>query len=180
MSKSKCIYCGSEAYGRGCAYSPNKVHLHIDDPKRCIYCGSNAFGLGCPYNPHGKNHIHGIEFNNMTVESVHKSVLASILLVRLFETELNKDNALDFFLQRIQEMVGLENLEFIKDRLYFKANKPLLESNDQIRTGVNIQFEIKENIKTLLNTIKEAYKQDIPRDVIDNMLTGAIVSNIQH
>jgi hypothetical protein len=58
--KSKCMYCGSENYGVGCMYSPNKYHVHVDDPKKCIYCGSTGYGVGCIY-ASNKYHIHGMD-----------------------------------------------------------------------------------------------------------------------
>jgi hypothetical protein len=122
--------------------------------------------------------MHGIEYNNMSVESVHKSILAGILLVRLFETDLNNDEGLDFFLQKIQEIVGIETLGFIKDRLQFKVNKPISESNEDIKSKVNIQFEIRDQVKSLINTIREGYKQNISKDTIDNLLIEAIIANI--
>lgn len=55
---SKCRYCDSPAYGRGCVHSPNKIHRHIETDERCEYCGSKSYGKGCINNP-GKVHIHG-------------------------------------------------------------------------------------------------------------------------
>jgi len=28
---SKCMYCGSSAYGIGCPFSPNKLHVHVPE-----------------------------------------------------------------------------------------------------------------------------------------------------
>ena len=69
---SKCMYCGSSGYGVGCMYSPNKYHVHADDPKRCVYCGSPNFGTGCMYAPN-KYHVHGIAYNTMLKDSIEKS-----------------------------------------------------------------------------------------------------------
>jgi hypothetical protein len=77
------MYCGTEAYGRGCSYSPSKVHVHVDDPKKCIYCGSITYGRGCPFNPTSNIHVHGVEFNNMIRENVHKNFTAAAVLLRL-------------------------------------------------------------------------------------------------
>lgn len=175
---SKCIYCGLEIYGNGCVYSPCKVHLHIDDSKKCIYCGSTSFGPGCPYNPHGKNHVHGVDYSNLAAESVHKSILAGILLVRLFEKDLDLNNPLDFFLEKIVELIGKENLEFIKDRMQFNAKKVnLSESAEQIQDLTTCQFEINENVKTLLESIKSAYKKNISKEIIDNLLIDSVIRN---
>ena len=82
-TQSKCLYCGSTSYGRGCPYSPHKLHVHIDDPQRCIYCSSQSIGLGCPYNPFSKLHVRGVEFNTMLKENIHEAMTAGIFLVRL-------------------------------------------------------------------------------------------------
>lgn len=79
MSKTHCAFCKSPAFGPNCAFSPNKVHLHIGDAKRCCFCGSLAVGIGCPFNPHGKYHVHGIEFNSMIGETVDKSIIFGYL-----------------------------------------------------------------------------------------------------
>lgn len=59
---SKCRYCGQDAHGTGCFYSPTGVHKATGDPEHCIMCGSTAYGTGCYYaennNPR-KVHIHG-------------------------------------------------------------------------------------------------------------------------
>jgi hypothetical protein len=82
-TQSKCLYCGSTSYGRGCPYAPHKLHVHIDDPQRCIYCSSQSLGMGCPYNPFSKLHVRGIEFNSMLKENIHDAMTAGIFLVRL-------------------------------------------------------------------------------------------------
>lgn len=55
---SKCRYCDSTGYGRGCVYAPDKVHRHIETDERCEYCGNTGYGRGCVHNP-AKVHVHG-------------------------------------------------------------------------------------------------------------------------
>ena len=55
---TRCVYCGSVAFGKSCPYSPNGCHKHATDSKTCMYCGSPAYGSGCPFSPN-KNHTHG-------------------------------------------------------------------------------------------------------------------------
>lgn len=58
MTGSKCIYCGSTAFGVGCAYSPTHLHVHATDDSACMYCGQPIYGGGCRYSPNGR-HKHG-------------------------------------------------------------------------------------------------------------------------
>lgn len=55
---SKCVYCGSPAYGRSCGYGPGGVHSHSAGSDKCRYCGSVSYGPGCSYSPQGV-HVHG-------------------------------------------------------------------------------------------------------------------------
>jgi hypothetical protein len=83
MSKvSRCVFCGSSAFGTGCRYGPQGHHFHPSDPKKCSWCGSPAFGPGCRLNPTGKNHVHGIDFNPMIKENLKN---------RFMLRELNKE-----------------------------------------------------------------------------------------
>ena len=59
-SPDKCVYCGSNDYGRTCNFSPefpsktHGPHRHGHDGKHCIYCGlEGAFGKGCLFSPDG-------------------------------------------------------------------------------------------------------------------------------
>jgi predicted nucleic-acid-binding Zn-ribbon protein len=65
---SRCVFCGSTSYGRGCRYGPKGHHFHPDDSSRCSWCGSTSYGLGCRLNPNGKEHVHGIQYNAMIKE----------------------------------------------------------------------------------------------------------------
>lgn len=57
--QTKCIYCGSQAFGSGCVYSPYKGnHVHSTSQDNCMFCGQPVYGGGCRYSPNGK-HIHG-------------------------------------------------------------------------------------------------------------------------
>jgi hypothetical protein len=69
---SRCMYCNSTSYGKGCRYAPGGVHFHPNDPKKCSYCGSTSFGNGCKLNPFDNLHLHGINYNSMFKESLKK------------------------------------------------------------------------------------------------------------
>jgi len=83
---SRCMYCGSTDYGKGCRYGPHGVHLHSDAPGKCVYCGSPNFGKGCKINPTNDLHIHGISYNSMFREQLQGFLTNEILL-----KELKKD-----------------------------------------------------------------------------------------
>jgi hypothetical protein len=79
---SRCLYCNSTAYGKGCKYAPKGVHFHASDPKKCSYCGQLNYGKGCKLNPFSNIHLHGINYNSMFNESLNNRFLLK---------ELNKD-----------------------------------------------------------------------------------------
>lgn len=58
IPSSRCVYCQSQSFGKGCSYGPNGIHCHPGDEKRCSYCGSTNFGTGCTIAPGGV-HVHG-------------------------------------------------------------------------------------------------------------------------
>jgi hypothetical protein len=78
--RSRCNYCGSTDYGKGCRFGPHGVHLHSDNPLKCSYCGSSDYGKGCRLNPTSNLHIRGAVFNNMYKEMI-QSVLDSKILI---------------------------------------------------------------------------------------------------
>jgi hypothetical protein len=84
--QSRCIYCGSPTYGKGCRYAPHSVHFHPDDPTKCAYCKSANYGRGCKINPTSDLHIHGINYNSMFKENVQ-----SFLDNEIFLKEVKKD-----------------------------------------------------------------------------------------
>jgi hypothetical protein len=83
---SRCTYCGSISYGKGCKFGPHGVHLHPDDATKCSFCGSKSYGRGCKINPTSDLHVHGIAFNSMFKEQVQSFLDNQVLL-----TELKRD-----------------------------------------------------------------------------------------
>lgn len=77
---SRCLYCSSPSYGKGCKFGPKGVHFHPDDPKKCSYCGSSSYGNGCQLNPTSKIHLHGIDYNSMFNEMLQEAVQNQFLL----------------------------------------------------------------------------------------------------
>lgn len=84
--RSRCMYCGSVNFGKGCRYGPHGVHFHPDDSLKCAYCGSPNYGKGCKINPISDLHIHGINYNSMFRENVQ-----SFLDSKVFLNDLKKD-----------------------------------------------------------------------------------------
>lgn len=78
--KSRCSFCSSTDYGKGCRFGPGGVHMHTDNPSRCSYCGSSDYGKGCKLNPSGNIHIRGAVYNNMYKETVQSFLDSKILI----------------------------------------------------------------------------------------------------
>ena len=78
--KSRCVFCNSTDYGKGCRFGSHGVHFHPQDFSKCSYCGSPDFGKGCRLNPTNNLHIHGGVYNNMHKENM-QSILDNILLI---------------------------------------------------------------------------------------------------
>jgi len=87
MNNNKCIYCGLNLRGKGCAYSPNKVHVVLE-PNKCIYCGLNLRGKGCVYSPHG-THVMSSEFGLLQAESSKEHFIMKYLIEKLREPFIN-------------------------------------------------------------------------------------------
>lgn len=103
-AKTKCIFCGSPNFGKGCPYAPDRLHIHVGEPGKCIFCGSTNLGAGCPYSP-TRRHIRGIPYNIYMKDSVDtlseqekyiikETLVESIIKQRLF-TEFEDTPAYD-------------------------------------------------------------------------------------
>ena len=178
---SKCMYCSQTTYGKGCPYSPHRTHVHTDDPKRCIYCGQTTYGNGCSYNPFGKQHIHGVEFNLMIKESVHRSFSAGVLFTRLLQpiTEtpafklglidaqgkrvkvpetLEERNALtpiDAYILRLHRLIGEGNLELLNSGTILSLlSEPINESAQFDAKRYEKEVELQERIANMVADYK--------------------------
>lgn len=78
--KSRCVFCSSTDYGKGCRFGPHKTHFHSSDPTKCSFCGSRDYGKGCRLNPTDNLHIHGSVHNNMYRENVQSFLDTSVLI----------------------------------------------------------------------------------------------------
>ena len=202
---SKCMYCDAGGYGIGCPYSPHKKHVHCDDSKRCIYCGSTSFGIGCPYNPFGKNHVHGVEFNQMMKDSVHKSFTAGLFLSRIINPitehsafkmglvdeqgkrlkdpvtfeEQNAFTPLDAFIFKMRRLIGHDKLQLMGESILIDI---LTKSPSSVEFNVALyekEVQIKSNIKGLIEDYKkiiiDGNQAGISLEVIENMFVECLV-----
>jgi len=164
--QSKCMYCGSGTYGKGCPYSPHRVHVHVDDPKRCIYCGIAAYGQGCPYNPFGKNHVHGVEFNMLTKENIHRNFSAALFISRLNEpiTEtpafklglIDEEGKRTRIPETIEEKAALTPL----DVYVFKLRRFLSEGRLQM-LNASVVMEMMANLSNEKEFVSERYEYEV-------------------
>ena len=148
---SRCTYCNSTSYGKGCRYAPKGVHFHPNDPKKCSYCGSTNFGKGCKLNPFDDLHLHGINYNSMFKES-----LKNIFIIE----QLNKD-----FKDYEAFKLGIinENGDKIKEPLteeeknsYSSVTKTLLK----IKKHLGSKWDLIHNTIVLENESKIDYKKE--------------------
>jgi len=176
---SKCIYCGSQAYGRGCPFSPHKIHVHLGNVRKCIYCGSVAMGMGCPFNPHSKMHVHGVEYNQMVRDSAEHT-LTSVYLIdklntpieehpafqlglidakgrKLREPEtLEEKNAFtltDQYIIRIKDMLGCK-LDMVNTSLYLEHNEVEEINAKQFAENYENELIIKRKLTNLVEEFK--------------------------
>lgn len=84
--RSRCVFCNSTDYGKGCRFGSQGVHFHPHDFSKCSYCGSPDFGKGCRLNPSSNLHIHGGVYNNMYKEMIQTTFDNSVLI-----NEIKKD-----------------------------------------------------------------------------------------
>ena len=142
---SRCVFCSSTSYGRGCRYSTNGVHFHPDDPKKCSYCGSTSYGKGCRYSTNGV-HIHGINYNSMLKERMEEVLTNKLLL-----TELKKP-----FTEFDAYRLGLinENGNKLKEPITEEENMAMSPANRtlfQIKRFLGSKIELIENMEILEN-----------------------------
>ena len=155
---SRCLYCNSTSYGKGCRVAPKGVHFHPSDPKKCSYCGSPAYGKGCKLNPFSEIHLHGINYNTMFNEA-----LSNWFLLR----ELNK-NYKDF--QAYKLGIINENGDKIKEPLteneksaYSSETKTILK----IKKYLGSKLDLINQTAILESASKFNYNKDSHKKVLE-------------
>jgi hypothetical protein len=173
---SRCLYCNSVSFGKGCRFAPKGVHFHAGDTKKCSYCGSTNFGNGCKMNPFSDLHIHGIPYNSMISETIHDNMRNKLLLNELIKDTQNYKaytlGIIDINGNKIKEPVTEEEkasytqltktILRIKRHLGSKAdliyNTSLLESASAEEYNPNTHkklLEFKSDVKHKINDIFE-------------------------
>ena len=181
---SKCMYCGSPNYGKGCQYSPNGTHFHSDDGRRCGWCGSTNIGVGCPFNPVGKMHQRGYQYTPLVVEAVKHGIIRGVLMSHLNTpvTELpeykaglidenynklrNVENIVEahmmsptnLFVHRLVKVLGSRK-DLINTTQLIESRIPIYkETRDELATRHRNELDYKDQIKSAVKTISEATK----------------------
>jgi len=164
---SRCVFCGSTSYGRGCRYGPKGHHFHPDDSSRCSWCGSTSYGLGCRLNPNGKEHVHGIEYNAMIKENMNKRFLLKELNKDYKEFEAYKLGIINDSGDKIKEPVteqeqaaySPETKTILKIKKYLGSKLDLINQTAVLESASKLNYN-KDNHKKVLE-----YEQKI-NDII--------------
>jgi hypothetical protein len=194
--KSRCVFCGSVDYGKGCRFGPHKVHFHPDDSTKCSYCGSSDYGKGCKLNPTNNLHVHGGVYNNMYKEYVQSFLDNSILINEL------KKNFTDFQCYALgiidengnklknpvteQEQIAYSSFTktVIKLKKYLGAKVELMEASNSLeklsvpineniehyRKILEYQSKIDGIVNELYKTIDQAQQEGIPLEDVKKLI----------
>ena len=154
---SRCLYCNSTSYGKGCRFAPKGVHFHPQDPKKCSYCGSNSYGKGCKLNPFSDIHLHGIDYNKMFNESMKNKFLLSTLNKNYKEFEAYKLGIINSNGDKIKEPVteqeqaaySPETKTILKVKKYLGSKLDLINQTAILESASKLNYN-KENHKTVL------------------------------
>jgi hypothetical protein len=154
---SRCMYCNSTSYGKGCKYAPKGIHFHPEDPKKCSYCGSTSYGRGCRLNPFSDIHLHGIDYNKMFNESLKNRFLTQQLNKNFTDFEAYKLGVINEKGDKIKEPVTEQELAayssetktIIKIKKYLGSKLDLINQTAILENASKIGYN-KENHKTFL------------------------------
>ena len=202
MNKNLCIFCKSPSFGKGCPFSPSKVHFHVSDPNKCCFCGSVATGLGCPFNPHSKAHVKGIEFNSMVKETIDKSITLGYLMSslampitdmeayklrivnesgkRIKIPETNEEKAAygptEEYLITIKECLG-KKIDMINSsvNMHLESEVSLDQYSKLYESTMNLKDEFSRIGRELNQTVVNAYQSGISRCVIEKLIIDSII-----
>lgn len=176
---SKCIYCGSSAYGKSCLYSPTGNHMHMDESDKCIYCASKNSGQGCPYNPYGTLHVKGFAIYNNVKEQITKTAILAVLLEKLENTD-NRNKQYKSKLDRLYKRASknfTESMTPFLDAYSIQSEKVVLSeklSDDKIVESIDISNRLSDQLEDLFSTLKHA-NCALPPEIVENILADAIV-----
>jgi hypothetical protein len=194
--KSRCVYCGSADYGKGCRHGPHNAHFHPDDSTKCSFCGSPDYGKGCRINPTSNLHVHGGVYNNMYKESM-QSFLDNATLLNLLkkdykEFECYKLGIIDESGNKlktpttVQEQISYSSFTktILKLKKYLGPKVELMEASNSLEKlsvslNENIEhykvfLEYQNKIETIINelykALDEAQQHGIPLEEVKLLL----------
>jgi len=191
QSISRCMYCNSTSYGKGCKFAPKGVHFHPDNSKKCSYCGSTSYGKGCKLNPFGDIHLHGIDFNKMFNESLKNKFLLNMLNKEFKDFEAYKLVIINEKGDKIKNPITEQELlayspetktilkvkKYLGSKLDLINQTALLENSKNLNYNINnhkkmLQFEEKFNniFAELHQTADEALKEGLSVEQVQTML----------
>lgn len=206
---TRCMFCNSTSYGKGCPYSPHKRHVHITDGHKCIYCGSINVGSGCPYNPFNHIHVKGVEYNMMAKESIHRSVTAGLFLARLiqpipdmpaFKMGLIDENGCklkecvsdeekaaltptDMYILKIRRLIGEHVIDLFGSSVLLEINskqqKPTFDAN-KYQDEVVLTCDINNAVDNLKDIFNESIEKGFSREYIENLIIQSILKHYDH
>lgn len=169
----KCVYCGSNGYGKPCVYSPTNTHAHCDEAGKCIYCGSKSLGFGCPNNPYGKVHIRPAAFFLQVKEQVQKSAVLTQLFERFsINPEKGYKSPLDRLYKRLAGTIAELSEPFLE--AFSLQEMPILEKLEPEQQEITTQISqrLDEQISDLRKTLKYA-NLSLPTEIVENLLISA-------
>ena len=166
---SRCLYCNSTSYGKGCRFAPKGIHFHPQDSKKCSYCGSTSYGKGCKLNPFSDIHLHGIDYNKMFNESMKNKFLLTTLNKNYKDFEAYKLGIINQNGDKIKEPIteqeklaySPETKTILKIKKYLGSKLDLINQTAILESASKLNYN-KDNHKTLLH-----YEQKINNIIAD-------------
>ena len=166
---SRCLYCNSVSFGKGCRFAPKGVHFHAGDTKKCSYCGSTSFGKGCKLNPFGSLHIHGIPYNSMISEAINDNMRNKILLNELVK-DIQSYKAYELGIIDINGNKVREPVTEEEKASYTQLTKTLL----RIKRHLGSKTELIFNTSLLEGAVSEEYNPNTHKKLLE------FRSNVKH
>ena len=202
---SSCMFCGSNTFGKSCPYSPVKVHIHIDDPKKCIYCGSYSYGAGCPYNPSKRKvHVHGASFNSILKDNVCITSVTGYLMRKMAEPITESEafkygliddkgrmikkpsntleeaayTSLDIYINKLKRNLG-SKIDLINESTFLTAmaNEEDNQTIESYENEIILKNRVANVIKDLYNTIEEGNKTGLSSNIIERIIIEAFLNH---
>ena len=192
---SRCTYCGSISYGKGCRFGPNNTHFHPDNSLKCSYCGSSSYGKGCKLNPINDLHVHGGTFNNMIKDSLQSFLDHSVLLSELKKSyaQFNcyKLGIIDESGNKIKTPITEEEKRsfgpmvktILKLKKYLGSKVELIEASESLESSIalneNIEhykkvLEYQDRVESIVNelykVLDEAQQDGLPLEDIKKLV----------